>query len=394
MLFAFSMRRIFGLAPLLLFIGCVEGLKYFLTVGFEFQLGGTAVSLSSAIYYPATLTIFLMIYVREDAALARQLIWSLMFANIGLSLIMGLVWFDQRTDDSVIALQVNLWRIAVGTVLLFAGALAVLLLHNRLQGWGVPSLLRWWLPLSLVAALDTVLYIGLTSAWVEVALPTTGWTMLAKALALLGYVGMMWGYLYLFERDSLSPLERRETDGDLLALLSYRERFVRLQREVITDGLTGAYNRRHLDAWLPEELRTMRLRGQTLALLMLDIDHFKTINDRYGHQLGDAALQHFVRAVQSILRRGDTLFRYGGEEFCVVLSAVSRDVAIELAQRTQAELRRLPTLIGGHSLTLTCTIGIAMFPDDGQSAKSLIAVADQRLYRGKNNGRDCCIAEG
>ncbi|MCB1626452.1 MAG: GGDEF domain-containing protein [Xanthomonadales bacterium] len=390
---AFRARTVFGHGLLFLLLGGIEGLKYFLAGDVAMQIGGVPVALSSALYYPATLAAFLLVYLREDAVAARQLVWSLMFANVGLGLLIGLTALQQQADAASAAPAILgvLWRVLVGTALLFVGAIGTLLLYHRLQRWHWPWLAAALLSLSLMLLLDTLIYDGLTQHLGQVDWRQSWWTALAKALLLSEYLLLMWAYLHWVEASAAGRLEQARSDEEVW-VLSYRERFARLQREVITDALTGSYNRRHLDHWLPDELRTLQLRGQPLALLLLDIDHFKQINDRFGHLHGDEALRHFARVVSSTLRRGDLLFRYGGEEFVLVLPGADLTAALVHADQIRQQLRSLPTMLGGQVITLVCTMGAAALPEDGHSAAALLATADRRLYRGKREGRDRCIA--
>ncbi|MBT8765848.1 sensor domain-containing diguanylate cyclase [Metapseudomonas boanensis] len=165
----------------------------------------------------------------------------------------------------------------------------------------------------------------------------------------------------------------------------------RLQRLSHQDGLTGLYNRRHFDRQLSGEWRRLRRVGAPLALLMLDVDHFKAFNDRLGHQAGDDALRRVAAVLQeSLQREGDVACRYGGEEFAIILANTSEQGALNVAERVRQQVETLgiphPDGIGGR---LTLSIGIAVSdPAREEQPDSLVARSDAALYRAKHEGRN------
>lgn len=169
----------------------------------------------------------------------------------------------------------------------------------------------------------------------------------------------------------------------------------RLQDEVIRDPLTGLYNRRYLSETLPRELARARREGGPLALIMIDLDHFKAVNDAHGHAAGDEVLKALATIVGRGAREGDIVCRYGGEEFLVVLSGMSVDLAVARVDAWRREFSEKPSQHGGRTLSVTLSAGIAGFPADGSDLKTLLLRADQALYRAKTLGRDrvSCFAE-
>ena len=155
----------------------------------------------------------------------------------------------------------------------------------------------------------------------------------------------------------------------------------------ITDGLTGVGNVKHLRHVLNREIPRARRHRRDLAVLMIDLDHFKAINDRYGHLGGDAVLRAVARAIDHRLRPEDVLCRYGGEEFCAVLPETSDKGAGRLAGelRTQIEALRCP--FEDHSIQITASIGVATLIG-GMDAEALLEAADTQLYRAKSGGRN------
>ncbi|MET0518510.1 MAG: GGDEF domain-containing protein [Burkholderiaceae bacterium] len=158
------------------------------------------------------------------------------------------------------------------------------------------------------------------------------------------------------------------------------------------DPLTDALNRRALQERL-RGLRAQLQRGHGYAIVQLDLDHFKRINDGWGHAAGDAALLHCVALLRGCLRDGDALGRLGGEEFCVLLPHTSLAQAAEVAQRMRAALAARPLLWRGEPLALTASFGVVAGQHDDPLGEAGLALADQQVYRAKALGRNCvCIA--
>jgi diguanylate cyclase (GGDEF)-like protein len=171
-----------------------------------------------------------------------------------------------------------------------------------------------------------------------------------------------------------------------LANLRLREA---LRNQSIRDPLTGLFNRRYLDDSLQRELRRATRKGRPLAILMLDLDHFKRFNDTFGHEAGDTLLRHLGSFLQSYIRADDLAFRYGGEEFVVILPEATLDSARQRAEQLVRDFRRLDVQYHGTTLgPLTVSVGLAAFPDHGNTAEAVLRAADQALYRAKAEGRD------
>ncbi len=163
-----------------------------------------------------------------------------------------------------------------------------------------------------------------------------------------------------------------------------------LENLSITDALTGIANRRHLEWRLSEEIERARRYRYPLSLLMVDIDHFKQINDTYGHQVGDAVLQQLAYRLRNTLRRTDFVARYGGEEFIVLAPQTPVDRALILAERLRQRIASEPILVASDlSLPVTVSVGVAVFPDHAQNESELVRAADAALYRAKQAGRNC-----
>jgi diguanylate cyclase (GGDEF)-like protein len=153
------------------------------------------------------------------------------------------------------------------------------------------------------------------------------------------------------------------------------------------DALTGLHNRREFDRLLALEISRARESGERLSLIVADIDHFKQINDQFGHQQGDLTLQQVARVIQLVPKRvTDGAFRIGGEEFAILMVSTDKPRAIELSESLRRVTGRGKFLDGGRPVTLS--LGVATFPDDALDASSLISAADKALYRAKSTGRN------
>jgi two-component system cell cycle response regulator len=151
------------------------------------------------------------------------------------------------------------------------------------------------------------------------------------------------------------------------------------------DGLTGLFNRRHLDEQLQKAIEAGRRHDQPLAVLMLDIDHFKLVNDREGHPAGDRVLQEFARRLQATVRSGAIVGRWGGEEFLIIEPQAEVSDAMKLGERIRNAIAAEPVDLGERCIPITVSIGCAA---GLQSPAELVEQADAALYRSKAEGRN------
>jgi diguanylate cyclase (GGDEF)-like protein len=161
-----------------------------------------------------------------------------------------------------------------------------------------------------------------------------------------------------------------------------------LRQASIRDALTGLFNRRYLEETLLRELARTEREGGSLSLLMVDLDHFKVINDTFGHEVGDRVLQATARLLEHHVRTGDVACRYGGEEFAVLLPNTTLPHATSRANQLRVAMRALPLPAPADGVTLTMSVGVATSPGQGRSAADLIHAADEGLYEAKRGGRD------
>jgi two-component system cell cycle response regulator len=158
----------------------------------------------------------------------------------------------------------------------------------------------------------------------------------------------------------------------------------------LTDTLTGLYNRRYASRHLATEIEQTKRSGKSLGLLLIDIDHFKSINDTHGHAAGDEVLRAVANRLSRHLRGFDTVARWGGEEFVVVMPEATLDVARSVAERLRRKVAGGPVTIsgGGGDVTVTVSIGVAVTGDEVSTMDDLLRAADAAMYFAKRNGRN------
>jgi two-component system cell cycle response regulator len=164
-----------------------------------------------------------------------------------------------------------------------------------------------------------------------------------------------------------------------------------LRRLATRDELTGLLNRREFERILTEEEDRAQRFGHSLALVMVDVDHFKKVNDTYGHTAGDAVLREVALRVSGEVRTVDRVMRFGGEELAIVLAHGDRAVALDVAQRVCTAVELEPIVVNGQKLNITVSAGAAVMPEDATSSLTLLNAADKALYAAKDRGRNRAV---
>lgn len=255
-------------------------------------------------------------------------------------------------------------------------------------------------PLMLLLAIGQVYFVQASVAFLLGSAWNHQW-WLAHAIFATGFLMMSWGVVQVFQTTgafarvfSLSDLmqqlvaEKRTTQE---ALDQLRQANALLERQATTDSLTGVANRKRILARLDAECERAAGSGSPTSVLLLDIDHFKQINDRLGHSGGDRALIAVVEAIASVLRPPDWLGRLGGEEFLILLPETDAGAAMTLAENVRDSVRAQPVRINDEALQVTASIGVATMPMDGATADAVVAAADARMYEAKRAGRNRVI---
>jgi diguanylate cyclase (GGDEF)-like protein len=205
-------------------------------------------------------------------------------------------------------------------------------------------------------------------------------------------------------RGDFVPFELRMADGTVMhvrcimlrdgaRMLTYTD-VTDLVRLASIDGLTGLYNRRHFMALAEKEWNRVKRYERPLSLLMLDIDLFKSINDRFGHDAGDKVIMDVANSCIETKRSSDVVGRIGGEEFAFVLPETDMESALQLAERLRLSIAERPVFLGRESITLSVSIGLAEASPSVSGIQELMKQADEALYVAKRNGRNRVVAAG
>lgn len=190
-----------------------------------------------------------------------------------------------------------------------------------------------------------------------------------------------------YERNALTTLARMAATSISNAYLHNR-----VARMATTDGLTGLYNHRYFQERLSERIEEARRHPTRHSLVLVDIDHFKKVNDTYGHPVGDEVLKRLAILLKESVRTIDLAARYGGEEFVLLLANTDRKGALQLAERVRKEAKKLKFETDEAEFSITLSMGVATFPDDARTKESLIENADEALYYAKEHGRNKVVA--
>ncbi len=384
----FRLRNRVGIGVFFAALGSMHFLEtYLAAVLYVPILGGFVVSPGSIVLFSGKLVMLLVVYIREDAAVVRQPIYGLLLGNLLIVtsvLLLRLhapVPVPGQIPDLTFLDQTG-WLMVWGTTLLFIDSILIILLYERSAAWlGNRVIPRMLISAAVVLTFDQIGFFTALHFYVGAPMEVLygGWA--AKMGAAAVYAVFAGLYLRFGEAGQLT----RRRVSDVFETLTYRERYEALLRQSGYDALTGLFDRGRFDR---EGQRALDRAGsmQPLSLLVIDVDHFKAINDRYGHAVGDEALRQIARELDSATRTNDRVYRYGGEEFIVLSQGLPHAAAILAAERLRLGVSGLT--IAGIAEPITVSIGVATAPQDGAELRPLFAVADQRLYQAKADGRD------
>lgn len=158
------------------------------------------------------------------------------------------------------------------------------------------------------------------------------------------------------------------------------------------DELTGLFNRRYIFQKLSDLFKKHRGKGKHLSVLMMDIDDFKSVNDTYGHQVGDIVLMKIAEILKKETRKFDIVGRYGGEEFLIIAPGISKEKAFKLVERIRKRVEKEEFKVDGEKFKVSVSVGISeLMSDDPQSVNDLVKIADMRLYKAKLAGKNCVV---
>jgi diguanylate cyclase (GGDEF)-like protein len=389
------LRHQIGIGVFVAALGVMHFLETYLAAVFYIELPFGVISPGSSVLFSGKLMMILLLYVKEDAAVVRAPIYGLLagnFLTVGLSFLLryhhtvGAV--PGRIADLAFIDEMG-WLMLWGTTLLYIDSIAIILLYERLgRVFRKSTAMRFFVSGVAVLTFDQIGFFAalhfLNDAPTEVF--WGGW--IAKMMAASAYALLITLYLH-YSRISAIPVSPRPI-SDIFADLTFRERYEDLLDRSGRDALTGVYDRSRLEFEAPRVLSAMLVDGKPMALMIIDADHFKDVNDRFGHLAGDGVLRETAACLQRALRGGDRLFRFGGEEFVVICENISPATTAERAEAlrriVEAEIRR------PDGAPVTVSIGVANSLNDGTTLNALLSAADTRLYAAKNAGRNRVVA--
>jgi diguanylate cyclase (GGDEF)-like protein len=358
---------------------------------------GIVTSPGSTVLFTGKLMMLLLLYIREDAKVVRQPIYGLLFGNVllfALAFVMRhhtlIALAPGRAADFGFLNEMGALMVW-GTAILFFDCILIILLYERSRGWfGDHVFPRLALAGALVLSFDQAAFFTglhmLTGAGLPVLIG--GWV--AKMGAVVFYSVLAAIYLNYFERP-LGDRGHAPRIADVFDMLTYRERYEDLLARTGCDALTGALDRHSLESHGRRAVDQAAEAGRSLALLLIDIDHFKAFNDRFGHAAGDGMLKCIAAEIAAAGRVVDSVYRFGGEEFVVIADGMAGDDALALAERIRRRIAAINVREG--SAQVTASIGVAVCPRDASDYDSLFDVADRRLYQAKAAGRNRVCGE-
>ena len=389
-------RHYWGITPIAVMTGLFQALQTALAVGLSLSVfPGVTFSPGSIVVFPATLFAVLLVYVLEDELEARRLIFGSVLANVTLALL--IFFFQPFFEEPGVINHLGLdgpgaARLA-RTVVIGAGLMAVdaFILIRAFEWFGERIsrnvLARAQFSLCLCVAFDAMFF-SLVAFGARPHFTTI------LVVDLIGKVSAASFYSLLFV--FLLPWSRMTGDRGLTARLhvkgsiTFKDRFQDLQKVAVRDALTGVFNREYFDHELRTQTERALLREEPLLLLLIDLDSFKKINDTFGHPTGDRVLALIGEALRTVARQNDTVCRYGGEEFAILIASGKDSIGNVLFERTREELDRLwkaaapPFSFPAPRFSM----GGATVPGDARTAEELLAVADHHLYTSKRAGGD------
>ncbi len=206
------------------------------------------------------------------------------------------------------------------------------------------------------------------------------------------------GYLdsefeYMQQNCAMGPLRNEENEiaymfiyvQDVTEVAIYEHKLIQMNEK---DGLTGIYNRRYLELKLKEEFNRHKRYSRDFSLIMFDIDHFKRVNDEYGHQCGDFVIQSVCSRITSLVRNIDIFARYGGEEFCCMLPETGLEGALQVAERFRKAVEEQENQYDDLNIKVTISLGVSELREEMVSPEIIMKKADDALYRAKHEGRN------
>ena len=392
---AARLRQHWGTTPIAVLAGLIQAVQSLLGFGVSVELfQGISINPGSTIFFPATLFAILLVYVLEDEIEAKRLVYGIVMANVLFAILTFLV--EPLLSSSATTNRLGVaapagtglfMTLLLGSLVLAADAVILI----RSFEWfgeriGRNLLGRATFSLGLAVAFDAVVFPLIAFS----TRPRLGVILLTS---IVGKVIAATFYSCAFV--ALLRLSRNRADLEatmfrskrLPGSVTYKDRFKDLQQVAVRDSLTGVFNRAYFDHEIATQTERAVVRGDTLLLVLIDLDSFKKINDTHGHPVGDKVLALFGEALRNTARQNDTVCRYGGEEFAILIHGPAA-IAQQFLDRTRDEFQRLWIL---QTPPLPCdapkfSAGAAVTPADATVSHELLSIADGRLYTSKRAG--------
>lgn len=410
-----SLRHRFGLAHYYALIGGLTAVMSWVTdAGVQVHVAGVTFVVGSTVFYTSLLLGVFVVYVFDGLRATRIIISTVMGVSIMVPLIAVVLNLQMRLSGvaalgyvPVPSLRINAASVFASFMDLVFLAIAWEYMNNRFQ-W-IPMGIRAFLTLLGVMWLDVLLFatgaFAGTGEWLSIV---TG-TALSRLIVSCFAAPLLWGYLSWQNRHWGTQITKRPVLAILKQFAQMKQELTLAQLEIerrkraekelrqsedrlrtmaATDPLTGLFNRRYLWHTADREIQRARRYGTSLAMIMMDVDRFKQVNDNFGHDIGDQVLCELARISQANIRSFDSLARVGGEEFAFLLPESSLEDARKTAERLRKEVEGQAIKMGRREMFMTISLGVAALEPGMTQAEELYKAADQALYQAKQNGRN------
>ncbi|GLU29889.1 GGDEF domain-containing protein [Brucella sp. NBRC 12950] len=386
----FYFRTAIGIGVFYCVLGAMHFLETYLAAVFFIELPFGLISPGSTVMFTGKLAFFLLLYIKEDAESMRQPAYGLLIGNI-LMVVLAMILRIYSEPASLPGYNPDLrfldqigFLMIWGTVLLFVDLIALVVVYERIGALitnTVPG--QIFLSLAIVLSFDQIFfYAGLhLLSGVPLSALYGGW--IAKIAAAGFFSLMLTLYLRFVETSAIRTLLHDAVD--VFDRLTYRHRYEKLVERIGRDALTGVQDRGRFETKGPAMVQAALRAELSVSLMMIDIDHFKAINDRHGHPQGDKVIRKVADTIMRTKREADELFRYGGEEFAL-LCPEAPPGAMAMAERFREAVAAVSH--SGLDRHVTISIGIATFPAGAKDFRELLMRADAALYEAKALGRN------
>lgn len=410
-----SLRHRFGLAHYYALLGGITAVMSWVTdAGVAVHLGGVTFVVGSTVFYTSLLLGVFVVYVFDGLRATRIIISTVIGVSIMVPLIALVLNFQMKLSGVPAlgyvpspSLRINIASVFATFMDLVFLAIAWEYMNNRFQ-W-IPMGIRAFFTLLGVMWLDVVLFVTAAFAGTGEWLSIIQGTALSRLIVSCFAAPILWAYLswqnhrwgtQITQRPVLAILKQfaqmkeeltqaqQEIERRKKAEKALRESEERLRTLASTDALTGLSNRRRFWQTAGGEIQRARRYGTSLAMIMMDVDKFKRVNDTFGHDVGDQVLCELARIGLANIRSFDSLARVGGEEFAFILPESSLEAAGKTAERLRSAVEAQAIKVGAHQVFMTVSLGVAVLNEDMVQVEDLYKAADLALYRAKQDGRN------